>query len=200
MWDYVFKKLLDLLVSHQENKSKLSESAIRSIFEALNATQGYWADVDTGVTKSSADRQKLSRLWGLAALDLRKLDGDFAQVCEQKSQYFLFPEEWSESRIKSSGIQLSAVTSRFHALAYPAKSEEVESQEITTLNRADDYSVQILVDAVYFPSLVKALERAEVPSELLGISDTGLITILAHADEKRVATLVGGWKKTITVY
>lgn len=66
--------------------------------------------------KDLKNENKLVRLWASAAVLIRHLDRDLAQICDRKSGYWRNPDIWSDESIKSLGIRLTDVQERYRQL------------------------------------------------------------------------------------
>jgi hypothetical protein len=71
----------------------------------------------------------LSRYWSAAAIPLRHIDNELAQICEYKSEYWVNPESWDPLRIQQLGIGLKDVRERYRRLLHPKHSTHNQHRE-----------------------------------------------------------------------
>lgn len=97
----------------------LRDTALESISIALRETQIYYRDLGRGDSRNMDREAQLVKLWSVAAIPLRHIDQDLALICDQKAEYWLTPEQWTEQEIISCGIRLEDVTRAYRQLAMP---------------------------------------------------------------------------------
>ena len=64
-------------------------------------------------------RDHLVHLWSQAAIPLRHIDLELAEICQYKSRYWLEPSNWRNEDVENFGIALEIVRDRYHALLQP---------------------------------------------------------------------------------
>jgi hypothetical protein len=62
---------------------------------------------------------QLVRYWSAAAIPLRHIDEELAAICDQKADYWLNPEQWSEEDVVKFGIKLDDVAGTYQKLVAP---------------------------------------------------------------------------------
>lgn len=124
MIEFVVKRLTNLIGHMTEigrDKRELRDNALRSISHALNETYLYYRDIDSGKERNMDTEAQLSRYWAAAAIPLRHIDNELAEVCEYKSDYWINPETWDQSKIMEFGIALEDVRERYRTLLRPQR-------------------------------------------------------------------------------
>ena len=124
MYQYLIEKLLDLAKQYQTSNEKrliIEDLAIAALLKALNETQLYYTDIESGMEKNRDSEKKLVALWSEAAIPLRKVDPNFAEICQTKSEYWLNPSEWKPEEIHNNGIGLRDVAEKYKNLLNPNK-------------------------------------------------------------------------------
>lgn len=120
MIEWVVERLLDLIepvANLSKDRRELRDNALRSISHALNETYLYYRDIETkGKARNMDTEAQLSRYWAAAAVPMRHLDAQLAEVCEYKSQYWVNPETWNPGKVRELGIGLHEVRGRYQAL------------------------------------------------------------------------------------
>jgi len=119
MISFVIERLERIYDRYRETRRddrQLADDALRAISTALRETKIYYATLERGQVRSADSELQLSRLWAEAAIPLRHVDMELAQVCEYKSDYWLNPETWIDERVEEVSIQLENVDARFRSL------------------------------------------------------------------------------------
>jgi hypothetical protein len=111
--------VIEPLENYFKNQRDLRDNALRTISIAINETYLYYGGLDRGKSRDYDIEAQLSKYWSAAAIPIRHVDAEFAQICEQKSEYWVNPDGWGEDRIKEVGIQLGKVRQRYRDLIYP---------------------------------------------------------------------------------
>lgn len=127
MLDFVVSKLISLMgpiATLSKGKRELKDNALKAISAALRETKLYYRNLEAGKERDLEEEAKIVRLWGEAAIPLRHIDGDLAMICEQKSQYWVSPENWSSEEITQYKIKLQNVDFAYRQLALPAIKKE----------------------------------------------------------------------------
>ncbi len=124
MIEWVVEKFIALIPSFEKASSlrrDMQDNALRAISHALNETFLYYRDVDGGKPRNLDVEAQLSRYWSAAAIPLRHLDQELAQVCEYKSEYWVNPENWKHEDVERLGIGLKKVRDQYRSLLSPKK-------------------------------------------------------------------------------
>ena len=122
MIEFVVDRLINLLGNLREfgrDRRELRDNALRAISHALNETYLYYRDIDNGKERDLDIEAQLSRYWSAAATPLRHIDANLAEICENKSEYWINPQSYDQSKIKQLGIGLKDVRERYRQLLYP---------------------------------------------------------------------------------
>ena len=124
MIEWVVEKFIALIPSFEKAASlrrDFQDNALRSISHALNETFIYYRDIDAGKPRNQEVEAQLSRYWAAAAIPLRHIDRELAEICEYKSEYWLNPEHWSQEQVEQVGIGLQKVRDQYRSLLAPKK-------------------------------------------------------------------------------
>ena len=113
--------LAELIGSFRKDHRELADNALRAVSHALNETLIYYKTLDNGGPRNEEVENQLVKYWSAAAIPMRHIDANFAEICEYKSQYWLNPEMWSEGKIREFNIGLNKVRSLYRVkLAKPS--------------------------------------------------------------------------------
>ncbi|MFM2479713.1 hypothetical protein [Celerinatantimonas sp. MCCC 1A17872] len=127
MLEFVIEKLIGLLgpiATLEKNKRELKDDALRAISTALNETAIYYRDLARSKERNFEVEAQLVRYWSAAAIPLRHIDQELASICENKAEYWLNPEEWSNEQVIQFGIKLEDVKKAYRQMAIPAFNKE----------------------------------------------------------------------------
>lgn len=119
MIDYIITKLEGVLDRYHQwsiEEREVADNALRSISNALTETRLYYRDIEEGIPKNKDRERQLVLLWSAAAIPVRHIDPELASICQDKSDYWLNPENWDDQRIIETGISLENVNNRFKKL------------------------------------------------------------------------------------
>jgi hypothetical protein len=104
--------MMDLKREHRE----LADSALKAISKALNETYLYYEGIEQGGQRNREIEAKLYQYWSEAAIPMRHIDVELAEICEHKSEYWLNPDHWDHTQTDRLGIGLADVRDRYRAL------------------------------------------------------------------------------------
>lgn len=124
MIEWVIEKFIGLIPSFEKASSlrrDMQDNALRAISHALNETFLYYRDIDTGKPRNPDIEAQLSRYWAAAAIPLRHIDRELAEICEYKSEYWVNPDTWNNEDIERLGIGLEKVRNQYRSLLAPKK-------------------------------------------------------------------------------
>ena len=122
MLQWVVEKLiglLDPLIQIKKDRRELADSALNAISQALNETLLYYRDIEAGHAIDDQREAQLVRLWSAAAIPLRHIDPELADICEYKSEYWVNPRSWDNQQVERLGIGLENVRDRYRAMLHP---------------------------------------------------------------------------------
>ncbi|MDG5975623.1 hypothetical protein H010_10196 [Hydrogenophaga taeniospiralis CCUG 15921] len=122
MMQWVVERLISLLgpiATMAKEKRDLQDNALRSISHALQETKLYYRDLGLGKERSRDIESQLAKYWAAAAIPLRHIDQELAMNCENKAEYWLSPETFSEEDIKQMGIKLTDLSAAYRKLVAP---------------------------------------------------------------------------------
>ena len=107
--------VLPIIGDLQKEKRKAADYALTSISEALSETSIYINKWRKSGRREEEIEEKLVRLWGIAAVSVRHIDRELAEMCFFKSEYWVNPEEWDPSKAKGVAIDLDSVKEKYLA-------------------------------------------------------------------------------------
>jgi hypothetical protein len=119
MVEWVVERLIGLIpaiAALGREKRELKDQALQAISHAINETYLYYRDVEQGGGRNPDVEAQLSRHWAAAAIPIRHIDSELAQICEFKSEYWVNPDNWNKSKIKDLGIGLESVRMRYRSM------------------------------------------------------------------------------------
>jgi hypothetical protein len=102
-------KFLGLVHQGQMQYQKGYDEALGPLYDALNETQIYIAELHRGDKPNREKEADLSRRWRLASRKLRPIDRKLAEICFHKGTYWINPEEWSQDDIQKANIGINKV-------------------------------------------------------------------------------------------
>lgn len=113
-------KLLGPIATLSKDRRELKDTALRSISTALDETYLYYRDLESNITNRNDDREEvLSKYWSAAAVSLRHFDSELAVLCDYKSEFWVNPNNFDESRIQELGIKLGDVREAYRKMLSP---------------------------------------------------------------------------------
>lgn len=116
------KDLPKLWATVGKDRRELKDNALRSLNTALRETKLYYHGLGKGKSRDRDIEAQLVKYCGAAAIPLRHFDEELAFMCEQKAEYWIDPEQWSDAQIRELGIELSEVSKSYRSLAMPSMS------------------------------------------------------------------------------
>lgn len=127
MLEFVVEKLIGLLgpiATLSKDKRDLKDNALRAISTALLETKLYYRDRQAGKPKHLDTEAQLAKYWAAAAIPLRHIDQDLANICEHKADFWTGPENWTDEEATRVGIKLEDVTRAYRTIALPKFSDK----------------------------------------------------------------------------
>lgn len=122
MMEWVVERLVSLLgpiATMTKDKRDLQDNALRAISFALQETKIYYRDLEVGKERSQETENQLVKYWSAAAIPLRHIDRELAINCEDKAEYWINPERFSNEDIKEMGIRLTDLSAAYRKLVAP---------------------------------------------------------------------------------
>ena len=122
MMEWVVERLISLLgpiATMTKDKRDLQDNALRSISFALQETKIYYRDLEAGNARNQEVENQLVKYWSAAAIPLRHIDQELAMNCEDKAEYWVNPERFSNEDIKEMRIRLSDLSAAYRKLVAP---------------------------------------------------------------------------------
>jgi hypothetical protein len=119
MIEWVVERVFQLIPTLSElkkDKREVADAAIKGISEALTETSIYVEHISKGGEPDNDKEEDLARLWAKAAITLRHIDRQLAEVCEDKSRYWISPSDWPVDLIEERGIGLNQVRDSYKGL------------------------------------------------------------------------------------
>ena len=126
MLDFLVTKLISLMgpiATLSKEKRELKDNALRAISTALQETKIYYRSLERDGDRNHDTEAQLVKYWGAAAIPLRHIDEELAMVCEQKSEFWVRPDNWSNEEIAEFGIKLQDVYLAYRQLSMPSLSK-----------------------------------------------------------------------------
>lgn len=100
-----FVALVNFFQGLLERRDDRVRAALAPLGKALAETRLYLRDRERGSKRDSKREDELVRLWTSAAAALYAIDSALADICENKSRYWL-QQNWSEQEIAERGIAI----------------------------------------------------------------------------------------------
>lgn len=122
MMQWVIERLAGFLGRIQalaKDKRDLRDNALRAISHALNETYLYYQGLENGKRRNRETEAQISRYWSAAAIPIRHLDREFAEICEYKSEFWVHPDHWNRKDVDAVNIGLDNVRDRYRKLLAP---------------------------------------------------------------------------------
>ena len=102
-------KIFGPIATLAKTKRELQDSALSAISTALDETYLYYRDLEKGSERNMERETLLVKYWSAAAIPVRHFDGQLANICDLKSEYWLNPEIYSEQQLDELNIRLSDI-------------------------------------------------------------------------------------------
>jgi len=102
-----------------KDRRELKDTALRAISNALDETFLYYRDIENGTARNLEREALLSKYWSAAAIPMRHFDEHLSNICDQKSEYWINPNNYKDHDIKKLGIGLNDVRQAYRKLLKP---------------------------------------------------------------------------------
>jgi hypothetical protein len=135
MLEWVSERLLALieqLAVISRDRRDYRDNALRAVSHALTETCLYYRNLERTGRHPDIEAQ-LSKYWSAAAIPIRHLDVELAEVCDRKSEYWINPRNYQLEDIRRLGIGLEAVREEYRSLlkyriGTPLRRRSIESE------------------------------------------------------------------------
>lgn len=111
--------ILGPIATASKERSQMKDEALRAINHALDETSLYYRDIGHGHLQNRDREAMLVKYWSAAAISLRHFDPDLAWRCDNKAEYWVNPENYSDDDIKDLGIGLESVRQAYKKMLKP---------------------------------------------------------------------------------
>jgi hypothetical protein len=108
--------LATALITFLYRRSDLNSNAIESLSKAIFEVEVYYRDLRLGKPESRERETAIAEFWRAAAEPLRRVDQDFAQICERKVYYWLNPSQYSRQDVLDFEMSLEGVKTKLQQL------------------------------------------------------------------------------------
>ena len=112
--------LIPIISKFSKDKREIADNALIAISNALSETLLYLAHIRTGGGKDRIREEQLARYWSAAAVPVRHLDSELADLCLYKSDSWTNPDRWDSSRVAQYGIDIESVRKKYTELLHTA--------------------------------------------------------------------------------
>jgi hypothetical protein len=111
-----FIGLINFFRSIGERRDDRTRAALAALSKALTDTRFYLRDRSSGTEPSRARQDEIVRLWTAAAIELRGLDTNLAEICQYKADYWTDPGGWAREDVVEKCISIDGVFDRYREL------------------------------------------------------------------------------------
>jgi hypothetical protein len=112
-------KILGPIATLSKDRSELKDSALRAISNALDETFLYYRDINNGAQRNLEREALISKYWSAAAIPMRHFDERLSSICDNKSEYWINPNNYNDGDIKQLGIGLDDVRQAYRKMLNP---------------------------------------------------------------------------------
>ena len=112
-------KILGPIATASKERSQMKDEALRAISHALDETYLYYRDRDHGRLQNRDKEAMLVKYWSAAAISLRHFDEQLARRCDNKAEYWVNPENYSNEDIQNLEIGLDGVRQAYRKMLKP---------------------------------------------------------------------------------
>ena len=111
--------ILGPIATATKERSQMKDEALRAISHALNETYLYYRDIEHGHLPNRDKEAMLVKYWSAAAISLRHFDQRLANICDNKAEYWVNPENYNSADIENLGIGLDSVRQAYRKMLKP---------------------------------------------------------------------------------
>lgn len=112
-------KILGPIATLSKDRRELKDTALRAISNALDETYLYYRDLQKGSSRNMEREALLVKYWSAAAIPMRHFDERLANRCDMKAEYWINPDQYSETIIAELGIGLDNVRQAYRKMLHP---------------------------------------------------------------------------------
>lgn len=87
-------KIFGQILTLGEERRKEKNTALMSIATALCQTNSYYSELLQGQQRNTTRENEIAIYWMAAAISIRHFDSELAEICVNKSSFFMNPEEF----------------------------------------------------------------------------------------------------------
>ncbi|MBK8656916.1 MAG: hypothetical protein IPN20_24115 [Haliscomenobacter sp.] len=111
--------ILGPIATATKERSQMKDEALRAISHALNETYLYYRDIEHGHLPNRDKEAMLVKYWSAAAISLRHFDQRLANICDNKAEYWVNPDNYNSADIENLGIGLDSVRQAYRKMLKP---------------------------------------------------------------------------------
>ncbi|WOK08175.1 hypothetical protein RT717_05940 [Imperialibacter roseus] len=111
--------ILGPIATATKERSQMKDEALRAISHALNETYLYYRDIEHGHLPNRDKEAMLVKYWSAAAISLRHFDQGLANICDNKAEYWVNPDNYNSADIENLGIGLDSVRQAYRKMLKP---------------------------------------------------------------------------------
>jgi hypothetical protein len=111
--------ILGPIATATKERSQMKDEALRAISHALNETYLYYRDIEHGHLPNRDKEAMLVKYWSAAAISLRHFDQRLANICDNKAEYWVNPDNYDAADIENLGIGLDSVRQAYRKMLKP---------------------------------------------------------------------------------
>lgn len=112
-------KILGPIATASKDHSLMKDEALRAISHALDETYLYYRDLEHGRLQNRDKEAMLVKYWSAAGISLRHFDQRLARICDDKAEYWVNPENYSNEDIQNLEIGLDNVRQAYKKMLKP---------------------------------------------------------------------------------
>ncbi|MBK8044835.1 MAG: hypothetical protein IPK21_20610 [Haliscomenobacter sp.] len=111
--------ILGPIATATKERSQMKDEALRAISHARNETYLYYRDIEHGHLPNRDKEAMLVKYWSAAAISLRHFDQRLANICDNKAEYWVNPDNYNSADIENLGIGLDSVRQAYRKMLKP---------------------------------------------------------------------------------
>ena len=99
-----------------KDRRELKDQALSSISNALMETKLYYGKLSRGMPRNIDTEGMLAKYWAAAAIPMRHFNGELAEACHDKSEFWVNPDSYSDKDLAELGIRLQDVSGAYRKM------------------------------------------------------------------------------------